>query len=290
MGDMIDIHGRTLCIDCANQFIAQGGSSAGAKRHVDPTICGNCGADGGNTPHGELCRVPTCQKCIDFYRNRPFPGWVKGFFAAVMILVVVSLVWNWRFFQAYYEIKAAWTAFGQGKADAAAEEMSSAAKHLPEIKETATTADFMRGIAFMQKDRCQEAEACFMRCRAMPPGYHVAELLQEASLGAAFDRKDYDKFLELAEQIEKQQPQSANVVAQVASAYACHYAIHGDQISRKTAEAKLEEAKKLNDKQLQADNYEERIRYRLESREIINREEFVKRFPNGWKPSGKSKT
>ena len=54
--------------------------------------------------------------------------------------------------------------------------------------------------------------------------------------------------------------------------------------------SKLEEAKKLNDKQLQADNYEERIRYRLESREIINREEFVKRFPNGWKPSGKSKT
>ena len=32
--------------------------------------------------------------------------------------------------------------------------------------------------------------------------------------------------------------------------------------------------------------YVDRIRYRLETREIISRSEFVRRFPNGWKPKG----
>jgi hypothetical protein len=32
--------------------------------------------------------------------------------------------------------------------------------------------------------------------------------------------------------------------------------------------------------------FEERLRYRLHSREIISAKQFKDRFPNGWKPEG----
>ncbi len=135
MREMIDFHGRTLCKDCGNQFAAEGGDCRGAKLHLDPTICLNCGADGGDAPHAELCHKPACEKCIDFFRNRPYPGWVKAFFAAVVVFVLVSLVWNWRFFQGYFEMKAAGAAMERRNPALAAEKMSSAAKHVPEVKE-----------------------------------------------------------------------------------------------------------------------------------------------------------
>jgi hypothetical protein len=38
---------------------------------------------------------------------------------------------------------------------------------------------------------------------------------------------------------------------------------------------------------LGADHFEDRILYRLETREIIDRKEFQRRFPDGWKPKDK---
>jgi hypothetical protein len=66
--------------------------------------------------------------------------------------------------------------------------------------------------------------------------------------------------------------------------------VHGGKDLRRQAEAKVEEAKRLDSQGLlKQARYEERIRHRLETREIINRHEFLKRFPNGWKPSGEPK-
>lgn len=290
MGEMIDFRGQTLCIDCAKRVLGEDGDCTDVKRHLDPTICLNCGADSGDVPLPQLKQVPTCQPCIDFFRNRPFPGWVKAFFATVVILVIVSLVWNWRFFQGYFEIKAAWAAMAEGQAETAAADMSSAAKHLPEVKELSIMAELFRGIDCLKNNRCEEAETCFAHCTAMPPGFGVERLRQEAALGAAFDRKNYREFLRLAEEAEKQRPNEAMTIAQVASAHACLYAAHGNASERKAAEAKLAEAKKLNDKSLNSSDFEERIRHRLETREIIDRDEFLRRFPNGWKASEKAKT
>ena len=289
MREMFDVGGRTFCETCADAFCREHGDTAGlsVRQHVDPTVCGNCGADGGEQPHGLLANSPMCAKCIDFFRNRPFPKWVVLSFAAVLALVLVSFVWNLRFVQAHFEVKAAMASQDMKECAALA---AAAAEHVPEVPQLREIAAFYEGVSCLEDDRCEEALKCFGRCTSMPEDWHVADLKNEAMQGAAFKRKDYDQFLKCAEETAAQHPNTAGTIACVASALACKYAAGGDENLRKMAEAKLEEAKKLGDKALQESNYEERIRYRLETREIIDRKEFQRRFPNGWKPSGEKKT
>jgi hypothetical protein len=287
---MFNVHERTLCPTCAEDFFRGHVGTKRAVRHVDPTVCVNCGADNGDTPHGQLMKLPTCGQCIDFYRNRPFPGWVKASFAAILVLVIVSLAWNWRFFQAHFEIKAAWAAMAKGDAKTAAAKMSAAAAHVPEAPDLDELAALFQGLLCLEEDKCADAEACFARCARLPPEFQVAALRQQAAAGAAFDRKDYDRFLQVAEDIARQQPRDAIARAQVASALACQYAVRGEPELRRRAEAKLEEAKQMDSAALQAGRYEERIRHRLQTREVISGQEFLKRFPNGWKPDGAAKS
>ena len=143
MHEMFDVHGRTLCTACCEQFFQEQGGVAGkkAQRHVDPTICVNCGADNGDVPHEQLMRVPTCGACIDFFRNRPYPRWVQASFAALVALVVVSLVWNWRFFQGHFEIKAAMASHDLQQT---ADQTAAAAKHVPESMELRELAAYFK--------------------------------------------------------------------------------------------------------------------------------------------------
>ena len=283
---MLSASGRTLCPTCGAQFVQEHGGSNRLSRQVDPTVCVNCGADNGDTPHATLMKLPTCAKCTDFYRNRPFPGWVKASFAAVMALVLVSLAWNWRFFQAHFEIKAAIVALSKDNFQAASQNALAAAAHAPEVPFFQSLAAYCQGVSFLQNGKSEKAEECLQRCGDLPKSLHAPLLLEQASLGAAFDRKDYDRFLQLAEERARQHPQDSIAQAQVASALACQYAAHGDGDLRRRAEAKLEEAKRIDSKPLQAARYDERILHRLQTREIISGEEFLRRFPHGWTPSG----
>jgi hypothetical protein len=289
MREMFDVGGRTFCETCADAFCREHGDTAEAsiRQHVDPTICANCGFDGGEQPHGQLMRSPMCAKCIDFFRNRPFPKWVVLSFAGVLLFVVVSFVCNLRFLQAHFEVNAAMASQDLKESVALS---AAAAEHVPEVAELREIAAFYEGISCLYDDRCEEALACFARCTSMPEGWHVADLKNEAMQGAAFDRKDYDQFLKCAEEAAARHPNTVRAIASVASALACKYAAGGDENLRKKAEAKLEEVKKFDDKALKESNYEERIRYRLQTREIIDRKEFQRRFPNGWKSPGEKKT
>jgi tetratricopeptide (TPR) repeat protein len=167
---------------------------------------------------------------------------------------------------------------------------AAAAEHVPELPELREIAAFYQGIACLQEDHCEQALACFAKCDHLQGSWPVADLKRQAMQGAAFDRKDYDQFLQLAEEAAKRDPNDPMATACVASALACQYAVHGDVKLREMAEAKLEEAKKLGGDVFKESNYEERIRYRLQTREIIDSKEFQRRFPNGWKPSGASRT
>ncbi|HTC92213.1 MAG TPA: tetratricopeptide repeat protein [Terriglobales bacterium] len=107
----------------------------------------------------------------------------------------------------------------------------------------------------------------------------------------AFDHKDYNRFEQIAETAWKQQPDSAGAVAMLASAVACQYAITGDSSYRRRAEELLERARVLaqsspND-QKNYQEYVERIRYRLQSREIIDKDEYDRRFRQNSSTKGK---
>lgn len=99
--------------------------------------------------------------------------------------------------------------------------------------------------------------------------------------GAAFAKKDYDTFLRINER-EWNIAASTSSAAGLASALACRYAVTGDMAFRQRSEEMLAKARELsaNDKDLPSDfwEYDERIRYRLSSREIISKSEYDRRF------------
>ncbi len=101
---------------------------------------------------------------------------------------------------------------------------------------------------------------------------------------AAFERKDYDRFLAVAEKASKEHSDSPQFAAMLASALACKYAVTGNEEYRKRAEAMLGKARDLatplSPTEPKADlaGWEERTRYRLKSREIIEPEEYDRRF------------
>ncbi len=100
----------------------------------------------------------------------------------------------------------------------------------------------------------------------------------------AFDHKDYDQFLSLAQESYRTDPKSPDSVAQVASALACKYAVTGEPQFLDESHKYLAEAKELaTTKEGMTDyqEYAERIEHRLQSREIISREEYNRRYrPN----------
>jgi hypothetical protein len=115
----------------------------------------------------------------------------------------------------------------------------------------------------------------------MPALSFAAEAFDE---GVAFARHDYDAFLAIAEKQWKEQsmPQTA---AAVASALACKYAVTGDIAYRQQSEKMLEKARELangNAEMIQnLDEFSERNRFRLETRQIIGREEYNRKFRGG---------
>jgi tetratricopeptide (TPR) repeat protein len=103
--------------------------------------------------------------------------------------------------------------------------------------------------------------------------------------GAAFENKDYDQFVALSEQVVREQPDSADPTGLLASAYACKFAVTGDPVWKKKAEEMLEKARQLSqtssDAQKSFEEYAERTRYRLSSRQIIDKPEYDRRFRAG---------
>jgi hypothetical protein len=106
-------------------------------------------------------------------------------------------------------------------------------------------------------------------------------LLDEYDEGVAFAEKDYDTFLALAERDWKSLPDS-RTAAMISSALACKYAASGDATFRQRSEEMLAKAKELakGDKKILDGlaEFEERNRYRLETRQIITKSEFDQKF------------
>jgi len=97
-------------------------------------------------------------------------------------------------------------------------------------------------------------------------------------MGAAFDRKDYDGFLAKSQELLKTTPNDASAYAAVASAFACKYAVSGNEEFRTASLENLAKAKAMNGSP-SLPEYVARIEYRLATREILSRSEYERRFP-----------
>ena len=139
------------------------------------------------------------------------------------------------------------------------------------------------------EDKHDEEAAQLMRKASQE--YPECKALKVASesyaAGADFVRKDYDGFLSHSTAALRLEPDSPELLGEEASALAAKYAVTGFPAFRERAEEDLKKAEKLSkDTKQKASYYEyaERIRYRLDSREIIDRDEYNRRFRNGKDP------
>jgi tetratricopeptide (TPR) repeat protein len=112
------------------------------------------------------------------------------------------------------------------------------------------------------------------------PDFAEAALAYDGTV--AFERKDYDEFLRIAEEGWKQHASSPQWAGMMASALACKYAITGETDYRSRSEQMLDSARRLAasspEESAQEKEFEARTRYRLQSRQIIDIDEYNRRF------------
>jgi hypothetical protein len=284
MNETLKVEERILCETCCEKVLAQEHPPLkNLQRQSDPTVCANCRKDNGTAALPLLAGLPVCGTCEAFFRHRPFPPWIKLALAAVLALVVVSLVWNARFYRAYFGLQRFPKYMDQGQVEAAATQISLAAASVPENKDLGVLAAYWQGIVLLRQDRNAEALAKLTACKdRLPATCDVESLILEAQIGVAFEAKDYDGFLSAAQALDHRRPQDAVTKVALASAWACKYAVTGTGTFRTQALDCLQQAKDMAKDDPGFKEYERRIQHRLQTREIITGKEFHQRFPNGW--------
>ncbi len=289
MNETVKYLSATLCHGCAEKALSGVSEvpEGAVQLQVDPTVCRNCGFDSGSAPLETLVGLPVCGPCTQFFRHRPYPAWVKAAAVGLLGLVVFALLFNARFFRAHREMKAAARALAKPDMARAADLMESASKRVPESPDVKAMADFFRGLQLLQADQSAEALSYLERARPrIPPEFRIDEAVRYARIGKCFDEEDYDGFLREASELAERHPGDTMALGQLASAYACKYADTGDDQFKQEALAALEKARAAARDDPEFKEYEDRILHRIETREILRREEFNKRYPNGWHGGG----
>ena len=295
MNEMFLVLGRSLCDKCTHAELAQRGKQkvpeGSVARQIDPTICYGCGRDNGSSPLPALAGgTPVCRDCEQKFRNPSYPGWIKAAFAVLLILAVASCINNWRFFAAYVEIQRGVRSAQAGDLRSAVRFLDSANRRVPESKEVAGLTSLYRGLHLLSQEKATDALPHLrLASQYIPADRAIQDFVLRAEIGAAFDRKDYDQFLSKAKVAMDRNPKDHAAVATVASAFACKWAVTGDEGFRLEALKYLDQAKQLAGAEDPAfKEYQGRILYRLDSREIITREEYHRRFPGGYVRKGET--
>ena len=228
----------------------------------------------------QLSVYPICDDCKINLDNRIFPLWVKLFFAGVLALVVFSIAWNMRFFLAYTDLRNSFN--DAGSTIKAAYYTQKAADEVPEANDLAALANFYKGVNLLKADKSTEALAAFNKCQGLPEGFHLNLAILQAEMGSGFDRKDYNLFLKSSKAFLALDTTQSSSWGGVASAYACLYIQNKADTLKQQSLKYLTRARAIDDTSKDAKEFYGRILYRLDSKQIISKDEFDKKFPNGY--------
>ena len=132
-----------------------------------------------------------------------------------------------------------------------------------------------------------EAAKLFREAAAeYPESKEMTEAVPFFDEGAAFERKDYDRFLSLAQEVFAKKADATNA-ATIASAWACKYAVSGNAQFKDEAEQFLLKAQQMAqsdaEEMKRLEEYLPRIRHRIDTREIITKQEYDKKFQSNEK-------
>ncbi|AYL95722.1 hypothetical protein [Mucilaginibacter celer] len=248
------------------------------------SVCALCKTDFGS-PLKKLGVYPICTECNADLEKKIFPTWVKFFLGGLVALVVFSLFWNWRFFESFNSMNAANRQFAKADYSGAYVLMDKAAKKVPENRDIAEIAAYFHAIELLSKDKSEAALAELDKCADIDSAFHISTLKLTAQLGATFDKKDYAGFLKTSKIVLDQDSTSSQSWAGVASAYACLYAQNGQDSLKQLALQYLHKSHAIDDTSAAAKEYTGRILYRIDSKQIIDIDEYTKKFPKGYTSS-----
>ncbi|MFL9845843.1 hypothetical protein [Flavobacterium rhizosphaerae] len=285
LNNTLKVNGQVHCSNCLEEHFSHKDmlQDKVVEKEHDPTVCSFCNKDFEEKELGKLSVYPTCADCREDIKKKTFPLWVKGFFAAIIVIVVFAFVWNWKYYAAYNNIQDAFAYSALGDYHAALGQMEAAEAKVPEVYDLSVLSAYFRGIDFLANNKSEQALEEFKKCENYLPeeGYELTNLVLQARMGVAFDKKDYDGFLESALlELDTDSTLAANNAA-VASAYACIYASKDDEAAKEKSLEYLAKAQALDTANADK-NYYNIIEYRLSSKNIMSREEFNKKYPNGW--------
>lgn len=256
----------------------------GASRLSDMNTCAFCGKQKPEVSIKDMSGSPVCVACSQSLISRPFPTWVKAFFAGVVLLVGVSIAWNWRFFKAQWTLDHIRVQVETGDVEATLAGIKRFEELVPEFSGLQATRFYYQGIQALQQDSAAKALHLFEKTHDYAPGaFDLEYLITNARMGKAFDEGDYVAFFDQTKKLGDLIPEQPIRFSYLASAHACMYASTHQEAYRDSAETFLLQARDGADTATIAE-YEARIRYRLFSKEIIASKEYYTRFPTGWKP------
>jgi len=276
----IGLNNGSCTICCSGDIPAE--ESSAAEQPASGSVCAFCKNDFPGITLDKISAYPICDSCKVNLDKKVFPLWVKLFFAGVICIVIFSMFWNWRFYQGYMDIRKANSAFAERKVSDAAALMERASANVPEVKEIGALANYFKAVDLLQKDKSTEALAVLDNCKDLPPDFHINQLVLQAEMGSGFDKKDYNLFLTSSKALLQLDSTKADAWASVSSAYACLYSQNGTDSTKALSIRYLNRSKALDDTSADAKEYIGRILYRLDSKQIISKDEFDKKFPNGY--------
>ncbi|HKW34282.1 MAG TPA: tetratricopeptide repeat protein [Candidatus Acidoferrum sp.] len=138
--------------------------------------------------------------------------------------------------------------------------------------------------AKLEEEEGKEIEAARLMheaATAYPEAPGLAAAAEYYDSGAAFARKDYDSFVAITRK-QWNGHSSAATAAGLAGSLACEFAVTGDSSYRQQAEEMLAKAQQMAQGDADAlknlEEYLPRIRYRLDTRKIITKKEYDRRF------------
>jgi hypothetical protein len=285
INETIRVENSTYCEDCFNTTFKTKADLQGkqAIRNMDPTICSSCKKDFGPLVLSTVAEFPVCEECIKKINKKIFPLWVKIFLTAIAGIIVFSIVWNFRFYGSYMELKKSNKFLDNGDYKRASELMLSASNKVPEVKDLGILAEFYSGLSLLQQDKPSEALVQFNKCKSyLSNDYHVDFFINQAIMSEAYNSKNYDRFLASALDNLNYDSTAALSFASVASAYACVYAVSNNESKKKLSFFYLNKAKSLNDTSPDMKTYYNSIEYRIATKNIIDPKQFDSLYPNGW--------
>ena len=202
LGDTYSVAQLVLCSPCAHDYAnslkAAGSPVTGIGRNVDTTVCVHCSADSGPNEWSILAGRPSCDKCTDFFRNRPFPGWLKIPAAIFICVAVAAFAYNFRYFMAYVEQLRGVRALTRGDVVSGVALLDSAANRVPEVPELSVVPNLLKAKQAIADGRNEEGLALLQKARRHAPADWANTIRStelEAEIGIAFDAHDYDAFL-----------------------------------------------------------------------------------------------